>query len=554
MTKKNTKPPEYVFTRNSSIGSADATEDNKFLTACFIDTGDLQSLRECDNPRRIVVGRTGAGKSALLRQLKEAEEHVIELPPETLSLSYIANSDVLNFFEAAGVKLDIFFQLLWRHVFTVELIKHKFKIKDEKTKEHALARLVNAFSSNSGKKKGLEYIQQWGRNFWTETEYRIKEFTTKLENDLKAGISTDLGIKIDLSDIDKLTIEQKHEVLNKGQRVVNEVQIKDLGQVIDLLAEDVFYDPQERWYITIDRLDENWAEETIRYKLIRALIETIRHFQRIRSVKIIIALRTDLLETVFEKTRDSGFQEEKYESLYLPIHWSREQLEDLLNKRVSALIREQYKKQTINLSNILPSRLGSKPAIDYILDRTFLRPRDAILFLNTCLEKAQGKAVISLHNVRDAEGEYSVKRLRSLNDEWGRIYPKLSCYVKILEQRTVPFRYGSLIKNEIDNFIMEICNAQDSDKDPIYLEALLYIDGRRTENGLLNSLFRKLYKLGVVGVKTDAHTGTRWSYLNEQTLPEGEVKPTSQIYVQPMFWRALGIRESLLRENIENMN
>lgn len=551
---KNTKEKEYVFKKHSSIGAADAESDSKFLKSCFIETGDLNSLRDCHNPRRIVLGRTGVGKTALLLQLKETEEHVIDLPPETLSLSYISNSDVLQFFEKLGVKLDIFYQLLWRHVFTVELIKAKYRITDEKTKRSFLERLGDTFQNNKSKEKGIEYLQQWGEKFWQETEYRIKEFTTQLENELQSGLSIPLGgPSFNLMEADKLTEQQKYEVINKGQRVVNSIQIKELGEVIKLLADDIFIDPQERYYITIDRLDENWAEETIRYKLIRALIETIRHFQKIQNVKIVISLRMDLLERVFETTRDSGFQEEKYESLYLPIHWNKEQLENLLDQRISALIREQYTKQVVKLSNIIPKRLGSKPAIDYILDRTFLRPRDAILYINTCLEKAQGSASISLKNIRTADGEYSSKRLRSLNDEWGKNYPGLLFYIKILEKRNFSFKYTNITKEQVDDLVMNMCSAKDCDQDPIYRDAHLYFDGKRTLNGFLNNLFRTLYKLGVVGVKTDTHTPTRWSYLNEPTLPEGEVKPTSKIYIQPTFWRALGVTSEILREDLEDI-
>lgn len=551
---KNRIEPEYVFKRHSSIGAADAEDDDKYLASCFIDTGDLQSLRDCADPKRIVIGRTGIGKSALLKQLNDVEGHVVVLPPETLSLSYISNSDVLKFFEKAGVKLDIFYQVLWRHVFTVELIKAKYKITDEKTKSSFIDKMRGAFSKNKSKEKGIQYLQQWGEKFWQETEYRIKEFTTKLENELTSGLSAEIGpLSLNASAVEKLTEHQKHEVIHKGQRVVNDVQIKDLGEVVRLLAEDIFVDPQDCYYITIDRLDENWAEEEIRYKLIRALIETIRHFQKIRSVKIVVVLREDLLEKVFEETRDSGFQEEKYESLYLRIHWDRKQLEKLLDERVSALIREQYTKQIVRLSNIIPKRLRSKPAIEYILDRTFMRPRDAILFLNMCLEKAQGKATISLKHIRAAEGEFSGKRLTSLNDEWGRVYPGLLCYVKILEGRTFSFKYENVTKEQIDDFMLNICNARDCMRDPIYCEAQLYIDGQVTQSGFLNSLFRTLYKLGVVGIKTDSNTSTRWSYLNEPTLPAGEVKPNSTIYVQPTFWRALGIEGGVLREGLEEV-
>jgi hypothetical protein len=59
----------YVFRRNSSVGAMDAESDEKFLRDCFFDTGDLPALVDCGDPKRIVVGRVGAGKSALLSRL-----------------------------------------------------------------------------------------------------------------------------------------------------------------------------------------------------------------------------------------------------------------------------------------------------------------------------------------------------------------------------------------------------------------------------------------------------------------------------------------------------
>lgn len=553
MSKEKARP-EYVFRRHATIGAADAEDDQKYLAQCFVDTGDLAILRDCTDPRRIVTGRTGVGKSALLRQLVSEEEHVIELPPETLSLNYISNSDVLNFFENAGVKLDVFYQLLWRHVFAVELLQHKYQIRDEQSKRGFLERLRDTFSRDKNKEKGMEYLQHWGEKFWQETEYRIKEFTTKLESDLKAEIGANLhGMSINAGGAEKLTEEQKREVIHKGQRVVNKIQIKDLGEVIRLLAEDVFVDPQERYYIVIDRLDENWAEERIRCKLVRALIETIRHFQRIHHTKVIIVLRNDLLERVYEETKDAGFQEEKYESLYLPVKWASEQLEVLLDLRVEALIREQYTKRAVHLKDIFPKRLGSKPYLDYILDRTFLRPRDAILFLNTCLDKAEGKAVIGVNDVRSAEGDYSAKRLRSLQDEWGFQFPNVIAYTTILEGSEFPFKTRTISKDEIDGFALTLGASGRYDSDPVGREAQRYLNGERSLGSFLNFLFRLLYKLGVVGIKTDAHTPIRWSYKHEATLHEGEVKPTSSIYVHPTFWRVLGIKAEKLRGNLDDM-
>ena len=129
---------KFRFRRLDNIGAAAAEEDIDFLKNCFVDTGVMSVLSDCRDPRSIAIGRTGSGKTALLSRLSETEERVIEILPESLSLSYISNSTVLNFFDRLGVKLDIFFKLLWRHVFAVELIKHHFKIWKEHDKHWGL--------------------------------------------------------------------------------------------------------------------------------------------------------------------------------------------------------------------------------------------------------------------------------------------------------------------------------------------------------------------------------------------------------------------------------
>src|SRR5690606_38961757 len=105
------KEDRIVLRKQDRIGATDAEEDAAFLADCFVDTGELDLLRDCCRPERLVVGRTGAGKTALLLRLRESEQRCIEVRPENLALSYISNSTILQFFEALGVNLDPFYKL-----------------------------------------------------------------------------------------------------------------------------------------------------------------------------------------------------------------------------------------------------------------------------------------------------------------------------------------------------------------------------------------------------------------------------------------------------------
>ncbi|HEU5406155.1 MAG TPA: hypothetical protein VFU48_00205, partial [Nitrospira sp.] len=189
--------------------------------------------------------------------------------------------------------------------------------------------------------------------------------------------------------------------------------IRQLSDVLDLL-DDILKDPQKHYFITIDRLDEHWVEDKTRYRLIRALIETVKDFRKVRHAKILIAIRYDLLARVIKLTRDPGFQEEKYQSLFLPIEWTKDGLTSVLDGRINHLVKQRYTTKPVTHKDVLPEKVQREKALSYILERTLLRPRDAIVFFNKCIEYAEDRPVITATMIRDAEGEYSKDRLRAL--------------------------------------------------------------------------------------------------------------------------------------------
>ena len=538
---------DFIFKKHMTVGEADAENDLQFLEECFVDIGDYEILEDTNSSQSIVLGRTGIGKSALLEQLEKNNDRVIRIEPEELALRHISNSTILNFFEDLGVNLDIFYSLLWQHTLAVELIKDKYSIDSAQAKTNFIDSITALISGNKKKQQALKYIEEWGDKFWVDTETRIKEFTDKLEGSLKSSITSNVpGIKLNSEAGVNLTEEQKSEVIHYGKKVVSSVQIAKLSKIVNLLSEDIFTDSQQKTYILIDRLDENWVEDGLRYKLIRALIETVKKFRNIKPVKIIVTLRTDLLERVLDKTRDSGFQREKYNSLFLQLGWNKDQLLDLLDRRVNHLLKYKYTSGDVSFTDVFPDKIDKVTSAEYILDRTLLRPRDAIMFVNACLNESQGKSEISTSVIKVAEKSYSMDRIDSLKYEWFVEHPLLEKYIDLLHNKNRSFKVNIITDEMLEILILELVEDTSLNQDIAVKSANSYLKSQYPAsqthmNQLRQNLLYILYKIGVVGIKVDGASSVRWAHDRSQDLTAKKIENTSIVYIHKILWRALAI-------------
>ncbi len=531
-----------IFRRTDNIGAPDARDDRQLLTSCFIDTGIIQALTDCENSACILLGRTGAGKTALLEAIKERKEKHIDLAPEVLSLNHLINSNVLNFYESAGVHLDAFYKLLWEHVFAVELIKAKYDIKNEDGHKSFMRRIVDAFGDEA-KKQALNYMSNWAGSFWIETSTRVREFTTKLETDLNAHAGTKIGTLVDMGakGAMKLSEEEKSEVVERGQKIVNSVHIRALQDLLRTLNEDIFDDPQNPYYILIDRLDENWVDDRIRYRLIRAMIEAVRSFRQVRNVKILASLRDDLLHSVIKRTSQAGYQAEKYSALFFPIRWSRNDLHKLLDARANVVFRARYTKQHVSINDILPpNQMEQRSAADYILNRTTFRPREAIMFVNECIHRADGRAKITVDNLKAAEGVYSNTRLESIRDEWAYEFPCCLDTVKLLQNRSANFSVSEITESEAYN-VAEKLTDREACHDPAYDAAVRFIEGKVGLGEFRNNLVSILYQLCIVGLKLAPNRPLQWAFTEDGAVYPHQIAEDTNVSVHKAFWLVLNI-------------
>jgi hypothetical protein len=534
-----------VLKPGMKVGHTSAEDDHVFLENCFIPTASVMAAKSMHDPRSIILGRTGSGKSALLWEIENTQQNVIRIDPEALSLSYISNSDIIPFFEKLDIKLDVFYQLLWRHVLVVEVIKAKKQLYDEAASRTWIAALVERFRTNPKKKQALEYLFEFGDSFWADTESRVREVVQNIEAKLQAESGID--VKSYLASLKGRTaaelaerIALTTEIVHKAQKVVDQVQIQRLNDVIELLATDVFADDQQRYYVIIDDLDKDWSHDRVRFKLIRALIETIRKFRRLRNVKIVISLRADLLHTVLKETASSGFQIEKYEDLFLRIRWSREDLVTLLSKRINYSFKDQYTSRSIDIFDVFSKSVGDQDSISYILDRTLDRPRDVIAFVNQCFEQAPGQTQITARVIRDAETAYSSKRLTYLSDEWHEVYGDLRPALRFLKELQARFTISALDAKMVDDLCLDVLQVGD-DKVALSRECDALAGGHASSALIREAYLKSLYVIGALGVRVNKNGRFEWSYKNEPTLDFNRIDGDSTFAIHPMLFKALNV-------------
>jgi len=63
-----------VLSNSSRIGRISAEADEEFLFECFVDSSALADLKQSDSPQMLVLGSTGAGKTAIIRKIQQESD------------------------------------------------------------------------------------------------------------------------------------------------------------------------------------------------------------------------------------------------------------------------------------------------------------------------------------------------------------------------------------------------------------------------------------------------------------------------------------------------
>lgn len=538
-----------VIRPNTEIGAYDADEDDDFLFDGFVELPQFESIFDIRSPKWLVLGRTGTGKTALVRYIERNFEGTLRIDPKRIALDHIANSDIISFFEELGLELHLFYELLWKHVLCVALIKQMYAINSEEQEISWFDRIRAQFGADRGKVECFEYLREWGKSFWVDTDVQIREITAKFEEQLKAGAQVGIpGFKFTPEYSSKLEEGYKEDILYRARRVVNDIQIGKLNRVLDVLEENISRNKQKKYFICVDNLDDRWVSERIQFKLIRALIEAAKSFRRIRQLKVIIVMRSDFYERALSETSSIGFQKEKYDTYIINIRWSATDLKDFIDKRLNILYKNRYTRQNVHFHDIFSKETRGIPTERYLIERTLQRPRDVIAFINQCFSSAEGQVIIGPKVIQAAEQQYSRRRLEALISEWQSIHPELDILLSFLEAQGHKISLNKIaVKEIIEGICIEILSHDYQYSDDLIKLCKRYMDAQNISLVVQigSEIMSILYKVGAISMKVSAQQPFQSSTDGDPVIPRAQITMEAEVRVHPMLWRALGVTPNL---------
>lgn len=208
--------------------------------------------------------------------------------------------------------------------------------------------------------------------------------------------------------------------------------------------------PRNRYYIAFDQLDLGFEVQSPEYfnRLIGLLLASrdINLAARDAGIQLfaVVFLRDDIYDLLhFE---DKNKMTENYVSL---IEWdtprTKKTLKALMERRFNIVLADETDKHILweaifNEDREMP---GHQTKYEHMLDRTYLRPRDMIKFVNCTLVQYKSRAMdpkaqvdparkienIDVHNSR---GEYSEYFLREIDDEVHKHMPDYEKHLDVL--------------------------------------------------------------------------------------------------------------------------
>jgi hypothetical protein len=313
--------------------------------------------------------------------------------------------------------------------------------------------------------------------------------------------------------------------------------------MISVLDEDILDSPQHFTWIVIDDLDRDWVDDQIANDLILCLFRAVVDMKRVQNLKILVALRANIFRALDFAGRHGG-QEEKFRALTMRLGWTPIEIGGMLDERVKVAAKRSGMGELQGVRDILPSSNPKRgDALQFILRRTMMRPRDAIAYLNTCHEFSAGHPKITWDHLNDAEPHYSQNRLLALRDEWKPSFPGLDTVLGVFSGAPTVLS-PETFRDRLDEAAMLLADPNFPGRDWLMdLTRPVWEGSDEQALGVepFRSLIELLFTIGFIGFRQATPKAIFAQDQPEFLASHYALTSVAAFVVHPAFWAALGI-------------
>ena len=454
------------------LGRNDAKFDH--LDRYFLDTGVVDRIYSRD--RSIIIGRKGTGKTAIAYYINSQCSGDYSRFSNILSFKDIPVA-LLEQFKDIEHKLSNRFVLLWRYIFLIEITK--LLLKDNSVTSSEIEPLKTFIDLNFPTLKR------------SPREYLKATIESKFKVDFQV-VGAERTRKIEEGAVNLLSfVESLEEML---------LRLVPLANTFLVFADE------------LDDIYENTADY---YNIVTAMFKAgmdlnARFNKAHKKVNIVMLLRSDIYENIQYSDKNKWSDMTEHLS-WMPrpnTNFFEIQLFRLINLRLGASLKYEVRADEDYWQIVFSHRpvVGQVRAFDYILTRTFFRPRDIIQFTKQALTTAvdEGTKTVTPTMIRKCEYDYSTWFRDELGDELRTRVP------------TIDAVFDALKRHRGATFLAQDINS--------YLQRSGVVNSKWTTTEIL----RQLYNFSVIGMfETQTSTSPVFKYKN----PRLEFRPKTRLSI-----------------------
>ena len=443
-----------------------AAEDDAVLDY-FLKTDAVARIQE--SKAYLVLGRKGAGKTAIVRYFVEGKSSTVS---KTLNLrGYPWNVHAARIDHGAS-EVEAYVSS-WRYLIAVQFASLVLKTIGDCN--HAKSKLLQKFlhENYGGIEPELGNILRPAKIKLSKTSFEPEAFGFKLGSVDLERRKGDLQFGAELNALSDLITSAVVEVATSHGMPNVLLHFDELDQGLTEMTED-----RERMLIGL----------ILAARALRSFCQN--HGSKI-PISAIVYLRTDLWDDL--KFSDKNKITETHA---MNIKWDSDALLDVINMRLASRLGEGVDWNDIATPELMR---GSQTKWKNIVARTFLRPRDVIKFLNSALSKAKLRS--------DEPLQFKNEDITSAREEY-------SSYLKIELDDEIPAHWPYWEE------ALQACSAISTltfQKSQFLLE----YDRRKSKNNIVgpDEALKLLYRFSVIGYKTPtSYGGSSWAF--QYTNPE----------------------------------